>query len=372
VIDAVMAAYRDSGIRATLALDQPDVPELAKLPFLADLLPPDLRARAAAAPAMDADGLLDCYRHLLDTWHDKAGGRLRAAVSCSAPQRVTPAYFGALDDLSRRHHLPFYMHVLETKLQRVLGEERYGGRSLVRFVHESGFLSDRLNIIHSIWVDDQDMDLIAASGAVVAHNPISNLRLGSGIMPFRSLRDRGIPICLGSDEAIADDAVNMWSVAKLAALIHNIASVDYERWPKAWEILDCLIGGGYRALRSTVPIGQVAVGHQADMVLLDLDTLPFTPLNDLQRQLIHCENGASVRLTMVAGQIVFDAGRIVTVDEAALREEARALAAEARSRSAAGREGDDAARWLPYYRRMYLQAAARDVGLRRCSGDRDV
>jgi len=369
LIDAVMQAYADSGLRATLALDQPNVPELDKLPFLADLLPPELRARAAAAPAMDAAALLDCYAHLLDTWHGRADGRLRAAVSCSAPQRVTPEYFAALEALSRRHDLPFFIHVLETKLQRVFGMEKLGGRSLIRYVKESGFLSERSHLIHGIWLDEADMDLIAAAGAVIAHNPISNLRLGSGIMPFRALRERGIRMCLGTDEAITDDAINLWSVAKLAGLIHNITAADYERWPKAAEILDCLIRGGARALRSPVPIGAIVPGFQADLVMLDLDTLAFTPLNDLRRQLVYCESGSSVRMTMVAGRIVYQEGKLRTLDEGALRREARAHAERLKTSQAAAAAA--AGEWLPYYREMYLKAAATDVGLRRCSGDRD-
>jgi 5-methylthioadenosine/S-adenosylhomocysteine deaminase len=369
LIDAVMQAYEDSGIRAALALDQPDVPEMDKLPFLAELLPPELRARAAAAPAMDATGLLDCYRHLLGVWHGRAGGRLRAAVSCSAPQRVTRSYFRALDDLSRRHDLPFYIHVLETKLQRVLGEERFGGRSLIRYIHDEGLLSERLNIIHGIWVDEDDMDLIARAGSVIAHNPISNLRLGSGIMPFRALRSRGIPICLGTDEAIADDAVNMWSVAKLAGLVHNISHVDYGLWPSASEVLECLIRGGARAMRSPAAIGEISAGHQADLILVDLDTLAFTPLNDLRRQLVYCENGSSVRLTMVAGRIVYAHGVVTGIDEPALRREARDLAAQLRSANAPAQAA--ANQWLPYYRQMYLRAAQREVGLRRRAGDAD-
>ena len=97
--------------------------------------------------------------------------------------------------------------MLETKVQRVLGRRaaRFGGRSLVRYIADLGLLSDRAPTSSTpVWVDDDDLDLIAAAGASVAHNPISNLRLGSGVMPFRAmLRDRGIPICLGTDEAIA-------------------------------------------------------------------------------------------------------------------------------------------------------------------------
>jgi 5-methylthioadenosine/S-adenosylhomocysteine deaminase len=364
-IDAIMQAYLDSGMRASLALDQPNVPEVDKLPFLEDLLPPDLLARARAPAPMDGDGLLDCYRHLIEGWHGAADGRLRAAVSCSAPQRVTAEYFHQLDALSRRHNLPFFVHMLETKTQRVFGEEKYG-RSLVRYVQDLGLLSDRMNIIHAIWVDEHDMDLIAASGAVIAHNPISNLRLGSGVMPFRELLNRGIPICLGTDEAITDDSINMWNVAKLAGLIHNLTGSDYEQWPKAIEILQCLIHGGACAMRLPNVIGQVTAGHQADLILVDLDTLPFTPLNDLSRQLVYCEQGTSVRMTMVAGRVVYENGVVAGLNEPALRAEARNLAAKRVAARAS--EADSAGRWLPFYREMHMKAATRDVGMQRRIG----
>ncbi len=357
-IDAVMQAYADCGIRATVALDQPNVPEIEKLPFLADLAPPGLRERLFAPAPMDAAGLLDCYRHLIERWHGSHGGRLRAAVSCSAPQRVTPKYFAELDALSRSHDLPFYVHVLETKLQRVFGEERLGGRSLIRYVADLGLLSDRLNIIHGIWLDDADLDLIAEAGALVAHNPISNLRLGSGVMPFRRMRDRGIPIALGSDEAIADDSADMWQVAKLAAMIHTLSDDDYERWPTAAEVLDCLIHGGARAMRGSEPRGRIAPGQQADLILIDVDTMPFTPLNDVARQLVYCGGGACVRLTMVAGRIVARDDGTLLVDEAAIRREAREILTP--DHGAIGRSADE---WLPSYRAMHLKAAARDVGL---------
>ncbi|HEX4507867.1 MAG TPA: amidohydrolase family protein [Alphaproteobacteria bacterium] len=366
-IDAVMQAYADSGIRATVALDQPNVPELEKLPFLADMLPPELKADLAAPAPMCAEGLLECYRYLIHRWHGAADGRISAAVSCSAPQRVTVDYFEALDALSRAHDLPFYVHMLETKLQRVLGEEKFGGRSLVRYVHDLGLLSDRMNIIHAVWIDDRDVAMIAEAGTVVAHNPISNLRLGSGIMPFRRLRDAGVPICLGTDEAIADDAINMWLVAKMVGLIHNITDPDYERWPTATEVLDCLIRGGAKAMRQERRVGRLAPGYQADLILLDLDTLPFTPLNDLKRQLVYCESGGSVRMTMVAGKVVVEDGRVTTVDEAALKAEARE---HARRFAGNQSEVDRAAEALsPYYRKMYLRAAGRDVGMNRWGGD---
>jgi 5-methylthioadenosine/S-adenosylhomocysteine deaminase len=366
IIDAVMQAYADTGIRARVALDQPNVAEIDKLPYLADLLPPDLKARASVPPSFGTDELLAAYRHLFETWHGSHNGRIKAAVSCSAPQRVTVDYFKALDDLSRRYDAPFYVHMLETKTQRVFSDARYGC-SLVRYVSDLGLLSERMNLIHCIWVDDADLDLIASHGAVVAHNPVCNLRLGSGVMPFRAMRERGIPICLGTDEIAADDSANLWGVIKTAGLIHNLSDMDYLRWPTAGEILDCVFTGGARAMHAAGEIGEIAAGHQADIVLLDLDTAAFTPLNDIARQMVYCENGSSVALTIVDGAVVFENGRIATVDEKALRAEARDIFTARRPALAeAARQADV---WLPSYREMVLRAARHDVGMNRRLGD---
>ncbi len=361
-IDGIAEAYRDCGLRARLTIDQPNVVEYEKYPYLREILPEPVRRDMERAPLQSDQELLDLYAHLIARWDGAADGRIGAAVSCSAPQRVTVPYFRGLSALSARHDLPFNVHILETKLQRVLGAEKYG-RSLVRYVHDLGLLDPRMVVIHAIWIDDADIALLAGSGATVAHNPICNLRLGSGIMPFRALRNAGVPLCLGTDEATVDDSVNLWAVLKMAGLIHTLADVDYRTWPTAPEIMDVALRGGARAVRWPDRIGSLEPGKQADLVLLDLDTLAFTPLNDLKRQLVYCENGGSVRMTIVAGQVVVEDGRVATVDEAALKREARALMATYR---AATGDADAAARALEgYYRDMYVRAHAHDVGLRR-------
>jgi 5-methylthioadenosine/S-adenosylhomocysteine deaminase len=364
-IDGLMQAYADSGMRAAVTLDQPNVVEYEKYPFLYDLLPDGIRQRMARAPRMSTGELLHLYRYLIRRWHGACDGRLRAAVSCSAPQRVTLDYLAGLGELSRAHDLPFNLHILETKLQRVLGEERYG-KSLVRYVHDLGLLDERVLVIHAVWADEADMELLAAAGCSVAHNPVSNLKLGSGVMPFRRLRDHGVTICLGSDEATVDDTANMWGVAKAAGLIHRIADPDYGQWPGAPEILRALIRGGARAMRLEGKVGVLAPGYEADLILLDLNTLAFTPLNDLRRQLVFCENGSSVVLTMVAGRVVAERGHVLTVDEEAIKAEARALMPAYRGELA--RAAEAAGELLPYYREMYFRAAARDVGMTRWTG----
>ena len=360
-INALMRAYADAGMRATVAINHQNLVEYEKYPFLEEILPAEIRAEMERAPRATTQEMADLYRWYHATWHGVEDGRLRVAVSNSAPQRVSADYFAFLSEFSRTHDLPFNIHMLETKIQRVLGQRKWG-KSLIRHVHDLGFLDQRVMVIHAIWVDDADIAVLADAGCVVAHNPVCNLKLGSGIMPFRRLRERGIPIALGSDERAADDTTDMWAVGKLASLIHRVTDPDYARWPEPREILECLTHGGARGMRRR-EIGALALGQQADLILVDLDHLAFTPHNDVRRQLVYCANGSAVTMTMVAGRVVAEDGRVLSVDEAAIKAEIRghtpALHRELAAIAAA------AARLEPYYAALYRRAAATDVGFNR-------
>ena len=250
IIDAIMQAYADCGIRASVALDQPELSEADKLPYLDLIDDPAVRATLDQRAPMGCDDLLAMYGYLVSTWHGAEGGRLTAAVSISAPQRVSVEYFEALDD--------YQPPSLPSAIRAHAGDEGAAGapmfaaalcrRSLVQYTADLGLLSDRMNVIHAVWVDDSDLQLIADAGATIVHNPISNLRLGSGVAPFRRMRDFGITVALGSDEAICDDSVNIWGVVKVTGLIHNVSGLDSDLWPTSSEVLDSLWRGGAAAM----------------------------------------------------------------------------------------------------------------------------
>src|SRR3954452_5920459 len=200
-----------------------------------------------SATRATTEDMLALYRWFHGRWHGAAEGRLRIGVSNSAPQRVTPEYFRALSAFSREHGLPFTVHVLETKLQRVFGQEVLG-ESLVEYMHKLGVLDPLMLVVHAVWVDEADMALLAGSGCTVAHNPICNLRLGSGIMPFRRLRDHGIPVALGSDERSADDSTDLWPVRKRGGVIPQGPRPDGRSGPQPDEILRAAPQGGARGM----------------------------------------------------------------------------------------------------------------------------
>lgn len=370
VIDAVMTAYADCGIRASVALDQSDLPEAEKLPYLLEIVPEELARRLAAPPPADSASLLATYESFATRWHGAENGRLTVATSVSAPQRVSVDYFQALDDLSSRYRVPIFAHMLETKVQRALAVDRVDkfGRSIVQYTSDLGLLSDRMNVIHMVWTDDRDLKLVADSGAVVAHNPVSNLRLGSGVAPYRRFLDFGIPVCLGVDEAICDDSCNMWGVIKQTGLIHNITDFNSERWPKPSEILDSLWAGGAAALLKDAELGSIREGYLADLTLIELDSLAFTPLNDVRAQLVYCESGGDVKYTVVNGEVVFEHGALTRVDEEEVLEEARDLF---RNRyPTVERVRAEKGELVPYYQAVVKRAALEDLGMNRWVGEK--
>lgn len=365
-IDAVMGAYRDAGLRATVSLYQPNKAEYDWMPYLPQLLPPDLRRRMDEHPRPSTAAIMQNYRSFFERWHGAASGRLRCAASCSAPQRATDEYLTGLHGLAEDWDVPLVMHVYESKVQRVAGELSYGG-SLIRHVRDLGVLDERTAVVHAVWVDDQDIRDLAEASSTVIHSPSGNLRCGSGVMPYRDLVRAGVPVALCTDEATVEDTGSLWSVGRLAAQLHKIAGPDYGEWPTAEEILRAMTEGGARAMGLTGEVGGLRPGARADIVLIDLKSSTYAPLACLPRHLVYGEDGRSIRTVMVDGDIVVHEGRVLTVDEDALLEQVRALMSA--WTASLGPVEQWAARLRPYIEEMYRRCARFDVGFTRWLSD---
>lgn len=362
VVAPIMEAYRDCGIRSSVGFGIANLPECDKLPFLETRFSDEQRDAMMAEQQMSADDIESFYERAFTNWHGSSDGRLSIHTSCSGPQRVTASTMEVLSQLSAKYDVSFDMHIQETKTQRVHGDVQYG-KSILQYVDDLGVLNEHTVVIHGVWLDDADLDRVADRNAVIAHNPVSNLKLGSGVMPFSDVVGRGIPVCLGTDEAAADDGTNLWANAKIGALLQKIGAVDYHDWPLCEEYLNTMCHGGARAMRRSEHGGCIEAGRDADIILLDLNSVAFTPLNNLKRQLVFAENGGSVVLTMVAGNIVCERGKMLTVDEDAIKQEIRDITPQYQEACRVSNEENEYL--VQLYREVYLQAANTDVGFSR-------
>ncbi|MCS5734990.1 amidohydrolase family protein [Herbiconiux daphne] len=332
-IDAVFAAYDDAGLRATCTGTVVDVPMVDRLPFADDVLPADVLAASREAMRPSAE-IHDEYFAFCDaartaaSRHAGGSGRIRFAVAPSAPQRSTDELLLRASSEARRHGEVLHMHLLETKLQAEVARTRYDGRTIVQHLDDLGVLGPNVTLAHGIWLTADDLALLARSGATVVHNPLSNLKLGSGVLPWRAMHDAGVRVALGSDGASSNDSLRMLEVMKAAALVHTLTEPDYRAWPRVEEVLRAATTGGARAAGRAGEVGSIAPGLKADFVVFDLTTsTSFTPLNDAARQLVFAENGASIAQVWIDGRLVVSDGRCTLIDADALLAEFRVEAA---------------------------------------------
>ncbi|KQW67238.1 amidohydrolase [Ensifer sp. Root127] len=309
----VFRAYDDAGIRANVSSAVMNVHTLDALPFAREVMPPELQALLDFGPPITADGYMDYCRSAFASLHGKSG-RLHFMIAPSAPQRCSPDLMAACMDLAVEKHVPFHTHILETKTQAVTGHMLHG-KSLIAYMHDLGLLKRNTTIAHSVWVSDEDMRLMGEAGVSVAHNAVSNLKLGAGIAPIRRLLDAGVSIGLGTDGVSSNDTARIFDVMRVAGLVHSAAGPDYERWVAADEILAMATIGGARTALLEQVTGSIEIGKAADLLILDLSSYPFTPLNDVAKHLVYSENGSSIETVMVAGRIVVQDGRLTTIDE---------------------------------------------------------
>ncbi|KQW50478.1 MULTISPECIES: amidohydrolase [unclassified Ensifer] len=364
-LSTVFRAYNDAGIRANVSSAVMNVHTLDALPFAREVMPPELQALLDFGPPLTADAYIDYCRSAFTSLHGKSG-RLHFMIAPSAPQRCSPDLMAACMDLAVEKHVPFHTHILETKTQAVTGHMLHG-KSLIAYMHDLGLLKRNTTIAHSVWVSDEDMRLMGEAGVSVAHNAVSNLKLGAGIAPIRRLLDAGVTIGLGTDGVSSNDTARIFDVMRVTGLVHSAAGPDYERWVAADEILAmATIGGAKTALLEQVT-GSIEVGKAADLLILDLSSYPFTPLNDVAKHLVYSENGSSIETVMVAGRIVVQDGRLTTIDEQSVFDEIAELVPAYLAEHADLERRNKI--FEPVMAEIHRRATQVDIGLNRYQGD---
>lgn len=316
-MEAVVAGYRDVGLRVSLAPMMADITLFRAIPGLLEALPEPLRSRAASMSAAPFEAHLSVCRQILEKWRfDRS--EARPALAPTIPLHCTDAFLTGCRDLAREFGTGLQMHLAESKVQAVSAQARYG-KTLAAHLDALGLLSPSFTGAHCVWLEDDDMQRMADRGAMIAHNPGSNLRLGSGIARARTMLEHGIAVGIGTDGSGSSDNQNMFEALRMAAFVSRTKQAVPADWLGTWEVLEMGTRGGARVLGQSGQIGEVAPGYKADLVLLDLTHVNYVPLNDIANQIVNCEDSSAVHSVMIGGRMVLEDGAFVSFDFDALR-----------------------------------------------------
>ena len=206
----------------------------------------------------------------------------------------------------------FCTHCAETRFEQADVTSRYG-RSVVRHLDHLGCVDARTVLAHCVHLDDEELDILAARGANVAHNPMSNMKLASGFARVPDMLARGINVSLGTDGPLSGNDLDMWMALRLAATIHKgftgRADIITTR-----EALDMLTINGAKALGAADRIGSLETGKFADMVMVDIKRPHAVPMFDPMTHLVYSTNKSDVRHVFLAGEQVVRDGTLTRLD----------------------------------------------------------
>lgn len=251
-------------------------------------------------------------------------GRLTAMIAPHAEYTCPlPVWREALA-VARREGVAIHTHVSETLAENRDCHARHG-TSPVRFLEEVGVLEAGCLLAHCVHVDARDIERLALPRVAVAHNPVSNAKLGSGIAPVVAMAEAGVLLGIGSDGAASTDFLGLWEELRLAAWLQKAVHHDAAALP-CGDLLLAATAGGARALRLPAGCGTVAVGAPADLILVRTDGLHQVPRSDAMAGLLYGTREDDVEMTMVAGRVVMEHGEFPGIDH-------ERLAAEAAERS---------------------------------------
>lgn len=320
-LDATAEAYAEVGMRAVIAPMVADISLYDAVPGLRDALPEALRQRIDGMSLPAWQMTVEAMRGALAGWR-WAAKDIHAAVAPTIPHHCSDAFLCGCRDLAREYGVGLHSHLGESKVQALTGMHRYG-KTLLAHMDALGLVGPGFTAAHGIWLDDDDLKRLRDAGATVVHNPGSNMKLGNGMFRFRQARDLGVTIGIGTDGSSSSDHQNMYEAMRMASLLSKVQGPDPRGWASVEEVYEAATTGSAKALGFN-DIGAIAPGMKADIVFLDLGAINWIPHRWSVNQMVHVEDGSSLRHVMIGGRFVVKDRQLLTIDLAKLAVEAEA------------------------------------------------
>ena len=261
----------------------------------------------------DAKALED----LAEKWHNKADGLIRISVDPHAPYTVDPEYMKELkekrEELNQKYGsenapIIWHTHVAETtdekeKIRKAFNIKLKGG--VLEYLDSLGVLDERLIAAHCVALTSKDMAIMEKRKVNVSHNPISNLKLASGISPVLKMLRKGITVSLGTDSPCSNNTADMFEVMKTAAILHKGVNKNPTIMP-AEKVLEMATIEGAKALLWENEIGSIEVGKKADLSIISLEKPHLCPIYNEASHLVYAANASDVETVIINGKIVLE------------------------------------------------------------------
>lgn len=258
---------------------------------------------------------------LMEKWHHAANGRIKYAftprfvVSCSEELLLK------VSDISSENDIMVHTHASENRGEIALVEQERGMRN-VAYLKKLGLTGENLVLAHCIWLDDEEMKILADTGTKIAHCPGSNLKLASGIAKIPELLEMGANVSLAADGAPCNNNLSMFTEMRHAALIQKARLLSPTALP-AHEVFEMATLGGAKAMGMEKELGSLEPGKKADIVLIDLEKAHTSPTvnRDPVSRLVYSATAQDVHTTIINGKVLMENRELNTIDiEESIRE----------------------------------------------------
>ena len=264
----------------------------------------------------------DHQRQLTEEFHGAGNGQILVDASVHGEYTSNVPLWQWMADYAQRKGLGMHVHVSETQSEHEGSLTRWG-LTPFRILDRYGVWDTRAIAAHCVWTTEDDWAGMAEKGVACVHNPVSNLKLGSGVAWIPAMKAAGVPIALGTDGVSSNNNQDMFEEMKFAAVLHN----GVTRNPLALlpqDVLAMATREGAKALgRKT---GRIAPGYVADLILVDFTRPHLTPCHSVMDNLVYAAHGSDVVMNMARGKIIYKDGTFLTLDLEKIQAEVKSYA----------------------------------------------
>ena len=260
----------------------------------------------------DPDRKIDVARDHIRQWRQRSD-RVVPAVFCHAPYTCSAETLKAAKAVADEAGVLYQIHVAETRFEREQCIAN-NGCSPVAYLHQLGVLDEQTLVVHAVWVDEDDMDIMARCNCGVAHCPESNMKLASGVAPVPDMLAAGIRVGLGTDGCASNNDLDLFGEMDTTAKLHKVHRLD-PTVMTADRVLRMATIEGARTLGLDRAIGSLEKGKQADLIIVDLNRPHLTPRYNVVSHLVYAARGGDVLHVMIGGRWVVRDRRLTTIDE---------------------------------------------------------